>query len=157
MGIQRNCVDLTVKGYRIKRVLRVHGRKVYAQLIQVIIQWLYNALINELRKFGYMRKSYVRSFVSCYCGLQFGVVVCPYKGDGLNLFARAGCIIIIDDLGHVLSVTAGEQRPHNQFVFVYFYFTRVVYGTIFVYIGSFALCFICHNSASSGKYHSTCQ
>ena len=157
MGIQRNCVDLTVKGYRIDRVLCVHGRKVYAQLIQVIVQRLYNALVNQLRKLGDMRKSDVRSLVSCHCGLQLGVVICPYKSDGLNLFARAGCIIIIDDLGHVLSVTAGEQRPHNQFVFVYFYFTRVVYGTIFVYIGSFALCFICHNSASSGKYHSTSQ
>ena len=142
MSIQRNCVDLTVKGYRIKRVLRVHGGKVYAQLIQVIVQRLYNTLVNQLRKLGHMRKSDVRSFVSCYCGLQFGVVVCPYKGNGLNLFAGAGCIIVIDNLGHVLAVTTGEQRPHNKLVLIYFYLTRVIYRTIFVYIGSFALCFI---------------
>ena len=104
-----------------------------------------------------MGKSDIRSLVSCHCGLQLGIVICPYKSDGLNLFARAGCIIIIDDLGHILAVTAGEQRPHNQFVLVYFYFTRVVYGTIFVHVGSFAFCFICQNSASCGKNHSTCQ
>ena len=157
MSIQRNCVNLTVKGYRIKGVLCVHGRKVYAQLIQVIVQRLYNTLVNQLRKLGHMRKSDVRSLVSCHCGLQLGVIICPYKGDGLNLFTGAGCIIIIDDLGHVLAVTAGEQRPHNQFVLVYFYFTRVVYGTIFVHVGSFAFCFICQNSTSCGKNHSTCQ
>ena len=53
------------------------------------------------------------------------------------------------------AVTAGEQN-HNQFVLVYFFYW-VVYGTIFVHVGSFAFASPARTALPAEKYHSTSQ